>query len=56
MLREEPYQALHMRRSEGKRIDLRGAHTGAAWLSSARVVRCSESPVTSATLIVSYTS
>ncbi len=31
-----------------------GTQTGAAWLSSARVVRCWVSPVTSATLVLSY--
>jgi hypothetical protein len=37
---EEPYQGLtwHCKRTE--MCDLRGCATGAAWLSSARVVRC----------------
>src|ERR671911_1110275 len=39
--REEPYQPLTWRLRAGEsRSSLRGAVTGAAWLSSARVVRC----------------
>ena len=39
--RAEPYQPLTWAPSPGaSRVSLRGAFTGAAWLSSARVVRC----------------
>ncbi len=39
--REEPYLGLTFRRKPSeRRAPLRGAVTGAAWLSSARVVRC----------------
>ncbi len=38
--REEPYQGLTSRCRAGKPVGLRGCETGAAWLSSARVVRC----------------
>ena len=38
--REEPYQGLTCSRSPWKHGSLRGCCTGAAWLSSARVVRC----------------
>ena len=38
--REEPYQGLTWRCRAGKPVGLRGCVTGAAWLSSARVVRC----------------
>ena len=39
--REEPYQPLTWRLRQGATsASLRGAVTGAAWLSSARVVRC----------------
>src|ERR671925_349269 len=40
MQREEPYQGLTCMRHSLKEDSLRGACTGAAWLSSARVVRC----------------
>jgi hypothetical protein len=38
--REEPYQGLTCACMARKRVSLRGWRTGAAWLSSARVVRC----------------
>src|SRR3981081_2750984 len=40
--REEPYQLLtwDVRSGEIRSISSAGVHTGAAWLSSARVVRC----------------
>jgi hypothetical protein len=38
--REEPYQGLTCACMAGKPVSLRGWRTGAAWLSSARVVRC----------------
>ena len=38
--RAEPYQALTCRCERTETCDLRGGGTGAAWLSSARVVRC----------------
>ncbi len=38
--REEPYQDLTCPCIAGKPVGLRGWDTGAAWLSSARVVRC----------------
>ncbi|CAM9787972.1 unnamed protein product, partial [Phaeothamnion confervicola] len=38
--REEPYQGLTWDCRAGKPVGLRGCPTGAAWLSSARVVRC----------------
>src|SRR5580698_5048255 len=40
--REEPYQALTwgVWIAETQSFSLAGSHTGAAWLSSARVVRC----------------
>ena len=38
--REEPYQGLTWTCRAGKPVGLRGWSTGAAWLSSARVVRC----------------
>jgi hypothetical protein len=38
--REEPYQGLTYPCRAGKPVGLRGWDTGAAWLSSARVVRC----------------
>src|SRR5947209_13291998 len=40
MRREEPYQGLTCSRTTLKRVFLRDARTGAAWLSSARAVRC----------------
>src|SRR5690348_2892600 len=40
MQREEPYQVLTCRCTSGNALSLRGVCTGAAWLSSARVVRC----------------
>ena len=40
MRREEPYQGLTCRQNFVKAEVLRGAGTGAAWLSSARAVRC----------------
>ena len=40
MQREEPYQGLTCSCTTGRPVSLRGASTGAAWLSSARVVRC----------------
>src|SRR5438128_5279239 len=38
--REEPYQGLTWSRSSWRQESLRGGSTGAAWLSSARAVRC----------------
>src|SRR3989338_3402747 len=38
---EEPYQGLTCRCKRTETCDLRGCDTGAAWLSSARAVRCS---------------
>src|ERR687893_1654202 len=38
--RAEPYQALTWRCKRTETCDLRGCATGAAWLSSARAVRC----------------
>ncbi len=40
MRREAPYQGLTCQQNFRKREVLRGAGTGAAWLSSARAVRC----------------
>jgi hypothetical protein len=40
MRREEPYQGLTCACTIWRQMSLRGAHTGAAWLSSARAVRC----------------
>src|SRR3984893_4811753 len=40
MRREEPYQGVTCMRSLQKWGSLRGSSTGAAWLSSARAVRC----------------
>src|SRR5579862_6377495 len=40
MQREEPYQGLTCSCTALKEASLRGGSTGAAWLSSARVVRC----------------
>src|SRR5215472_18337515 len=40
MRREEPYQGLTCRRHLWRQSSLRGCCTGAAWLSSARAVRC----------------
>jgi hypothetical protein len=40
MRREEPYQGLTCAQNSRRREVLRGARTGAAWLSSARAVRC----------------
>ena len=39
-LSEEPYQGLTWYCKRTETCDLRGCTTGAAWLSSARVVRC----------------
>ena len=38
--REEPYQGLTWSRTSWRQESLRGGSTGAAWLSSARAVRC----------------
>ena len=38
--REEPYQGLTWSCTTPRRVSLRGGSTGAAWLSSARAVRC----------------
>ena len=40
MRREEPYQGLTCAQNFVRAEVLRGARTGAAWLSSARAVRC----------------
>ena len=40
MIREEPYPGLKVIDYSGNRISLRGTKLGAAWLSSARAVRC----------------
>lgn len=40
MIREEPYQGLTLSDRHRDMPSLRGAKTGAAWLSSARAVRC----------------
>ena len=40
MQREEPYQGLTCSCTTLRGVSLRGGSTGAAWLSSARVVRC----------------
>jgi hypothetical protein len=40
MRREEPYQGLTWTGSTWRHVSLRGQFTGAAWLSSARAVRC----------------
>ncbi len=40
MQREEPYQGLTCSRARERSRSLRGGCTGAAWLSSARAVRC----------------
>ena len=40
MIREEPYPGLKVSDGPRKRPSLRGAKLGAAWLSSARAVRC----------------
>ena len=40
MIREEPYPGLKVSDGSGNRSSLRGAKLGAAWLSSARAVRC----------------
>ena len=40
MIREEPYPGLKVSDDSGNRISLRGTKLGAAWLSSARAVRC----------------
>ena len=40
-LSEEPHQGLTCRCKRTETCDLRGCDTGAAWLSSARAVRCS---------------
>ena len=40
MRREEPYQGLTCACTTVRAVSLRGGHTGAAWLSSARAVRC----------------
>src|SRR5437588_5060562 len=53
--RAEPYQPLtsRSRAPEMELFSSAGPETGAAWLSSARVVRCWLSPATSATLALS---
>ncbi len=53
MQREEPYQPLTSREPQETEGAVRNPKTGAAWLSSARVVRCWVTPVTSATLALS---
>ena len=40
MIREEPYPGLNCRRVIRRRIEPQGVCEGAAWLSSARAVRC----------------
>ena len=40
MIREEPYPGLKVSDGPGNRSSLRGTKLGAAWLSSARAVRC----------------
>ena len=40
MIREEPYPGLKVSAVLGNRYSLRGTKLGAAWLSSARAVRC----------------
>ena len=40
MIREEPYPGLKVSDGSGNRSSLRGTKLGAAWLSSARAVRC----------------
>ena len=40
MIREEPYPGLKVSDGLGNRSSLRGTKLGAAWLSSARAVRC----------------
>ena len=40
MIREEPYPGLKVSDDIGNSISLRGTKLGAAWLSSARAVRC----------------
>src|SRR5579884_2070552 len=40
MQREEPYQGLTCSCTTLRGVSLRGGSTGAAWLSSARAVRC----------------
>jgi len=40
MIREEPYLGYNVSATLRKQGSLRGAKQGAAWLSSARVVRC----------------
>ena len=40
MIREEPYPGLKVSDVSGNRYSLRGTKLGAAWLSSARAVRC----------------
>src|SRR5207245_1997491 len=40
MRREEPYQGLTCTGTAWRQASLRGVRTGAAWLSSARAVRC----------------
>ncbi len=54
-LREEPYPGLDMLESPAERWECssESSCTGAAWLSSARVVRCWLSPLTSETLVPS---
>ncbi len=53
--REEPYLGLTCwRKLPETGAPLRSSSTDAAWLSSARVVRCWVSPATSATLALSY--
>ena len=40
MIREEPYPGLKVSQDDGNIIARKGAKLGAAWLSSARAVRC----------------
>ena len=40
MIREEPYPGLKVSQDGGNIIARKGAKLGAAWLSSARAVRC----------------
>ncbi len=54
-LREEPYPGLDMLEDPAERWECssESSCTGAAWLSSARVVRCRVTPLTSETLVPS---
>jgi hypothetical protein len=53
MIREEPYPGLNVDRNRERLCPARDSYVGAAWLSSARAVRCRLSPITSATLVLS---